>query len=140
MTYTEPALPLLLVLASVGVARAWRNPVRLRRPWLETIGIAGIWLLSMNAGAWVLSRPLEIWYGHDPFPSEVADAIVVLSGAVNPPTPGRPYQLAGQDTYRRVQHAARLFHQWKALPILATGGGPESTPHAEVMRQILIAH
>jgi uncharacterized SAM-binding protein YcdF (DUF218 family) len=106
---------------------------------LETIGIAGIWFLSMNAGAWVLSRPLEVWYSHDPIPQQGAEAIVVLSGAVNPSTASRPYPVAGQDTYRRVQHAVWLFKHWKALPILASGGGREDSPHAATMRRMLAA-
>jgi uncharacterized SAM-binding protein YcdF (DUF218 family) len=138
VTYIEPALPLLLLLASIGAVRAWRSSEG-RRPWFETIGIGGIWFLSMNAGAWVLSRPLEIWYSHDPIPQQSAEAIVVLSGTVNQPTAIRPYPVAGQDTYRRVQHAAWLFRNWKAQPILACGGGSRESPHAETMRNMLAA-
>src|SRR5215207_881773 len=122
MTYIEPALPLLVLLGALGVIRAWRSSGTVRRPWLETISIAGICLLTTNVGAWALSRPLEIWYTKA-IPAARADAIVVLAGAVNPPTPDRPYPVAGQDTYRRVQHAAWLFRHWNALPILASGGG-----------------
>jgi uncharacterized SAM-binding protein YcdF (DUF218 family) len=139
VTYFEPALPLLLLLILADVIRAWRSSEKGRRPWLVTIGVAGIWFVSINVGAWLLSRPLEIWYTHTAVPTENGDAIVVLSGAVTPPSPRRPYPLAGQDTYRRVQHAAWLFQRWKALPILASGGGRLESPHAEVMRQMLIA-
>jgi uncharacterized SAM-binding protein YcdF (DUF218 family) len=139
MTYIEPALPLLLMLGSIGVVRAWRGSGNPRRPWLETIGFVGIYVLTTGVGAWVLSRPLEIGYSHDPRPAETADAIVVLAGAVEQPSPGQPYPLAGQDTYRRVQHAVWLFRHWKGLPILASGGGPKDLAHAEVMRRILAA-
>src|SRR5687768_4841513 len=100
MTYLEPALPMFLVCASIGVLRAWRHSGAGRRPWLLTIGIAGTWLISMNVGAWLLSRPLELWYEREPAPRTSADAIVVLSGAVQPPTASRPYPLPGHDTYR----------------------------------------
>jgi uncharacterized SAM-binding protein YcdF (DUF218 family) len=139
MTYIEPALPLLILLGGLGVVRAWRSAGTVRRPWLETISIAGICFLTTNVGAWALSRPLEIWYTRNAFPAAPADAIVVLAGAVNPPTPGRPYPVAGQDTYRRVQHAAWLFRHWNALPILVSGGGRQNAPHAEVMRRMLAA-
>jgi uncharacterized SAM-binding protein YcdF (DUF218 family) len=139
MTYIEPALPLLVLLGSIGVVRAWRGVDNPRRPWLETVSLVGICFLTTGAGAWILSRPLEIWYSHDPIPAETADAIVVLAGAVEQPSAGQPYPLAGQDTYRRVQHAVWLFRRWKALPILASGGGPKDLAHAEVMRRILAA-
>jgi uncharacterized SAM-binding protein YcdF (DUF218 family) len=92
----------------------------------------------MNAGAWILSRPLEIGYSRSPMPPEQADAIVVLSGSVHDPVPGRPYTLPAPDTYRRVQHAAWLFRNWKPLPILVTGGGDGNQPHASVMRDVLL--
>ena len=123
MTYAEPALPLLLLLGLVGVIRAWRSAAPRRRPWLETISLVGITVISMPAGAWLLSRPLEVWYSRDPIPHESADAIVVLAGTVIPPNRLRPYALPSQDTYLRVQHAVWLFRYWKALPILVCGGG-----------------
>src|SRR5262245_34415448 len=70
-------------------------------------------------------------------PQEYAQAIVVLSGTVHPPVPGRPYRLAAPDTYRRVQHAVWLFRNWKPLPILVTGAGDE-VPHATMMRDVLL--
>lgn len=138
MTYLEPALPLLLVLSVVGLVAAWHRSTKGRRPWLLTISIAGILLLSMNAVAWVLSRPLEIWYADDPFPKESADAIVILAGTVHSPTPSRPYPLAGQDTYQRVQHGVWLFKHWKPLPILVCGGTyDENEPLSATMKQLL---
>jgi uncharacterized SAM-binding protein YcdF (DUF218 family) len=139
MTYIEPALPLLILLGALGVVRAWRSSGTQRRPWLEIISIVGICFLTTNVGAWTLSRPLEIWYSGHAIPAARAGAIVVLAGAINPPTIGRPYPVAGQDTYRRVQHAAWLFRNWSALPILASGGGSQDAPHAEVMRRMLAA-
>ena len=133
MTYLEPALPLLLLLGFIDLVRAWRKSDKTRRPWLGTVVLAGITLLSINVGAWALSRPLEIWYDKDPTPHEGADAIVVLAGAVSPSSPGRPYALPAEDTYRRVRHAAWLFHHWKPLPILVSG----ENPTADTMRHVL---
>jgi uncharacterized SAM-binding protein YcdF (DUF218 family) len=139
MTYIEPALPLLILLGALGVVRAWRSSGTVRRPWLETISIAGICFFTTNLGAWALSRPLETWYIRNAIPAARGDAIVVLAGAVNRPTQERPYPVAGQDTYRRVQHAVWLFKHWSALPILVSGGGSQDAPHAEVMRRMLAA-
>lgn len=136
MTYIEPALPLLLLIGLIGLIRTWRTAGG-HRPWLETFALAGIAVLSTNAGAWVLSRPLEGGYRREAVPTGTADAIVVMAGAVNAPQPVRPYHLAGQDTYRRVRHAAWLFHHWKALPVLVSGGGRSTQPHAATMRQLL---
>jgi uncharacterized SAM-binding protein YcdF (DUF218 family) len=133
VTYLEPALPLLLLLGFVDLIRAWRHSDKTSRPWLATVTVAGIWFLSINAGAWALSRPLEIWYHKGPTPYESADAIVVLAGAVNPPSAGRPYALPAEDTYRRVRHAAWLFRHWRALPILVSGGDLS----ADTMRHLL---
>jgi uncharacterized SAM-binding protein YcdF (DUF218 family) len=133
VTYLEPALPLLLLLGFVDLVRAWRNSDKARRPWLGTFVFVGLLFLSMNVGAWALSRPLEIWYHRELTPRESADAIVVLAGAVSPGSTGRPYALPADDTYRRVRHAAWLFRHWKPLPILASGG----SPHADSMRYLL---
>ena len=86
MSYWEPALPLLILLAFVNLATIWRSGSRKsRRPWLLALSMAGILFLSMNAGAWILSRPLEAWYSAQPVPAESVDAIVILAGSVRPP-------------------------------------------------------
>ena len=137
MSYLEPALPLFLFLALVGLVRTWRGSTKGHRPRLITVGILGLVLLSLNPVAWLLSRPLEIGYDQNPAPSSAADAIVVLSGTVYRPMPDRPYPLAAPDTYSRVQHAVWLFKHWGPRPVLACGGGPETEPYAETMRRIL---
>jgi hypothetical protein len=73
-------------------------------------GVAGFGLLAWPPMAEILARPLTGRYAREAFPSGRAKAIVVLSGAVSRPAPQRPYPLAGRDTYRRVLHAAWLFH------------------------------
>jgi uncharacterized SAM-binding protein YcdF (DUF218 family) len=137
VTYFQPALPLLLVLGLAAVFRSYRSSTDGRRRWLELISLAGIWIISIQAAAWVLSRPIEMRYPEQAVPQSPADAIVVLAGAVHAPRSGRPYSLPGPDTYRRVRHAAWLFHHWKQLPILVCGGGNQATPLAEVMRDLL---
>src|SRR5262249_35431832 len=104
LSYLEWPLPLFLLIGLVGLVRAWRQCKKGSKPWLLTISTAGILLLSMNLVAWILSRPLEIWYEDGPIPKESAEAIVILAGAVHPASPNQPYTVAGQDTYRRLQH------------------------------------
>jgi uncharacterized SAM-binding protein YcdF (DUF218 family) len=138
MTYFEPALPFLLVVGLIGVTRAWFARGQTRRPWLETISLVGICILSTEGGAWLFSRPLEARYPTGEFPSADAQIMVVLAGTVNPPTRARPYALPAPDTYRRIEHAAWLFRYWKAIPILTCGGGStDSPPFADTMKRIL---
>src|SRR5262249_48892587 len=139
LSYLEPALPLFLLLGSIGLGRAWWRSTKGTRPWLLTVSIGGILLLSLNAVAWVTSLPLEGWYQQTPVSTETAQAIVILSGTVKAPTPNRPYPLASQDTYERLQHGVWLFKHWRPLPILVCGGTFDGhQPFAVTMRRILI--
>jgi uncharacterized SAM-binding protein YcdF (DUF218 family) len=137
LSYVEPALPLLLLLAVIGLIRAWRDSRPDRRPWLMTLGIAGLVLLSWDPAVWLFSRPLEIWYEKRAFPSAPADAIVVLAGSVDSPRRSRPYPLAAKDTYSNFQHAAWLFKHWAPRPVLACGGGGDSESYSQTMRHLL---
>jgi uncharacterized SAM-binding protein YcdF (DUF218 family) len=139
MSYLEPALPLCLAVGLIGLIYAWRRSKKGQRPWLLTLSITGIFLLSLNAMAWVLSLPLEIWYDRNSvIPGETAEAIVILSGAVDPPRPNRPYPFVGSDTYRRLRHGVWLFKNWNSLPILVCGGRlNEGDPFAKEMRRVL---
>ena len=139
MSYLEPALPLLLLLGMIGLAQAWRWSKKGRRPWLLTISIIGVLLLSLNVVAWIVALPLEMWYEEIPVPRGTAQAIVILAGSVNSPTPNRPYPLVAQDTYERLQRGVWLFRHWKYLPILVCGGSFDGgVPFAETMRRILV--
>jgi uncharacterized SAM-binding protein YcdF (DUF218 family) len=109
-----------------------------RNPWLLTISIVGTILLSTHIVAWLVCRPLEIWYPHDPVPANSAEAIVILSGTVHHPTPNRPYTVPAQDTYERLQHGIWLFNHWKRLPILVCGGALDKyEPYSVAMRRVL---
>jgi len=109
---------------------------------LQAASLVGIFLLSSNWVACGLAFPLEAAYSRDPTPAAPADAIVVLSGSVNPPTAAQPYPSVGIDTYGRLLHGIWLFKHWKALPILVCGGGiteKNPQPMAESMRRFLEA-
>ena len=92
----------------------------------------------MHGVAWLVALPLEAGYAQDPVLPEPAEAIVILSGAVHKPTPNRPYSLAAQDTYERVQHGVWLFKHWKSLPILVCGGAfGKEEPYSFTMQRML---
>jgi uncharacterized SAM-binding protein YcdF (DUF218 family) len=138
MSYLEPALPLCLAIGLIGLIHAWRRSTKGQRPWLLTISITGILLLSMNVIAWVVSLPLEMWYQQESAtPKESAGAIVILSGTVDPPRPNRPYAFVSHDTYRRLQHGVWLYKRWEPLPILVCGGTNEGHSTAVEMRRVL---
>lgn len=136
VSYFEPLLPLFLLLGFIATIRAWKKS-RKERPWVQTASTIGLFLISLNAFAWLCSRPLEMWYSQDPMPRGTAGAIVVLAGSVNSPLPNRPYAFAGQDTYVRLQRAVWLFKNWKAVPVLACGGGADAKWYADTMRHVL---
>jgi uncharacterized SAM-binding protein YcdF (DUF218 family) len=137
MSYIEPALPLFLLLGLIGLIRAWRASNKENRPWLLTISIVAMTLLSLNVTAWLFSRPLEMWYSQEPIPHGDADAIVVLAGTVNIPRADTPYAFAAQDTYVRLQRALWLFKNWRPMPILLCAGGTHGELYAQTMRHVL---
>jgi uncharacterized SAM-binding protein YcdF (DUF218 family) len=141
MSYLEPALPLLLLLGVVGLGRAWLQSSKGRRPVLLTVSTLGLLLLTSRWAAWGFALPLEAWYDNtSPYPSEPAEAIVVLAGSSDRSRANRPYVLAGQDSHRRLKHAAWLFKHWKSVPILISGGNMDTgEPHALEMRRLLEA-
>jgi uncharacterized SAM-binding protein YcdF (DUF218 family) len=140
VSYLEPTLPLLLLCGLIGVVRAWRLSTEAKRPLLQTIAIGGIFLLSTNVWARILSFPLESWYdANNAAPSQRPQAIVVLAGSAHPPSPNQPYLYPSDDTYRRLQHGLWLFKHWdSSVPILVCGGTQDdSQPLSYTMRRVL---
>src|ERR1039458_1332805 len=104
-----------------GLRHSWKTI----SSWVAVCGFLGLVALTWPPAAGLTAQPLVGRYPKEIRPAGSGEVIVGLSGAVNYPTNTRPYVLVGRDTYRRVMHAAWLFHNWKPLPILATGG-PQS--------------
>ena len=136
MDYTAPLLSIVFILGLMGAVRL----PACKGKKLVLAALAGLVLVSWPPFDWLFSRPLEIWYPIRPAPISPADAIVVLSAAVEPPIYERPYALAGHDTYGRCRMAAWLYQHWKALPILACGGGSKAggPSFAASMREVLV--
>lgn len=118
MNYIEPLLSLVFVLGLLGAVRLQKC----KGKTLVAGGLLGLLLVSWPPMDWLFSRPLEMWFPIRPFPASPADAIVVLSAAVDTPHYERPFPLPDQDTYTRCRFAAWLYQHWKPLPVLACGG------------------
>ncbi|HBO53231.1 MAG TPA: hypothetical protein DD471_14690, partial [Planctomycetes bacterium] len=93
--------------------------------------------------SWVATGSLEWWYSTNPLPVSEADAIVILSGAADPPRPHRPVVHLGRDSYARCRHGAWLYKNWRALPVAVCGGRPEAGEDVEslaaYMKDFLLA-
>ena len=129
------ALALGLVALALAVWR-WR-----RVSWiLAASALLWLWLWSTPAASLWLRAGLEARYpplALQAVPS--AQAIVVLGGALSPPSAGRPWPdlSAAAD---RVWHAARLFRARKAPLVLMSGGNDPAlslTPEAHAMRDFI---
>ena len=117
MNYVELLLPAALLLAVISLVRLWRRSNE--RPWMLTVAIAVLVLISSDLVASFLSMLLERQYDGKHF-NDTALAIVVLSGGVEKPDAGHPFAVLGHDTYARCLHAAWLYRS-RPRPILLTG-------------------
>jgi uncharacterized SAM-binding protein YcdF (DUF218 family) len=140
MTYVQPLLSILIVVFAFEAYRYWRGPDG-HKPVLLSLAVIGLFLLSWLPLARLLLRPYEDLFPPRAFPAGDAQAIVVISGEMESPDPATHAHRAGRDTYARCLYAARLYKDWHALPILASGGPPRGKPHgvpdAAVMQQVL---
>ena len=112
-----------------------------RRKRLGGVVVAALFLWSWPPSAALFVYSLEGWYPVTPFPDGDAEAIVVLGSGVHPVDASQPEPLPREDTFLRSRHAAWLYRNWKALPIVASGGPASSSPAppvAEVMRRTLV--
>src|SRR5437870_1231546 len=124
MSYRDLAFPFFVFLALASLVKLWRNSAAGQRPWLMTIWIAGITVLSLNPIACLFSLPLDVSYEHDQIPKDTVAAIVVLTGAASPPIPHQyPYAVVRQDSYIRLERAACLSKQSGAPQVIACRSG-----------------
>jgi uncharacterized SAM-binding protein YcdF (DUF218 family) len=139
MTYVQPVLAVLLtvlVLASV-VYRSSRHC-----KLVTCIALALLFLWAWPPFACLMAGSLEWWYPILPYPpGDGAEAIVVLSAGAYPRDSSQPEDLLNSDTETRVSYAAWLYHHWRQLPIVVSGG-PTASPGptiylAEIMRRAL---
>ena len=138
MTYIQPFFALLVFL---GLGACLFNWTELRKHSAKLLMMAtlGVFLFSWPPIAWVLVRTLEARYPPQEISPSGAQAIVVLSSAVYPPTPAIPTPRLGNDTYERCLYSAWLSTKWGTLPILTSGGTnvTEKTSYSMEMREAL---
>jgi uncharacterized SAM-binding protein YcdF (DUF218 family) len=118
MTYIQPGLLFLMLVLAAALLRLPRPRAR-RIAWLALIGM---FLWSWELTGYFLSGTLEWRYAAQNYPAQEAEAIVVLSGGAQSRGPGRPEDLPARDTYIRTSYASWLYHHWRPLPIVASGG------------------
>jgi len=116
MTYTQPLLPLCIVLVLAGLVY-YRSRYG---KWLAWGGLATLLLLSWALADWLFALPLVVRYPTRPLqlPPGV-EAIVVLGSSVEPAHFERPYPLPDKLTFDRCAHAAWIYHRWGPIPVLA---------------------
>lgn len=138
MTYTQPLLPVLFLMAAVGIVRWWKSENE-RKLNLLVLVVVGLFLVSWPPVAWLVVRAFEAPYPPRKVLPADAQAIVVLASAVYPPSPVLPTPRLGNDTFERCLYAAWLYRNVRALPVLATGGTntADLPPYAMVMREAL---
>ncbi len=121
MTYIHPLFPLLLLLTLVAALEHWLRPKQ-NRSWLLLLPALCLFLVSWPPVAWLASATLERRYHVASLPEGEAEAIVVLAGDVDSPRWERPDPIVKYDTYVRCRHAAWLYQNWRAVPVLACAG------------------
>jgi uncharacterized SAM-binding protein YcdF (DUF218 family) len=127
---TEFLLPFALLLAVISLVRLWRRSRP--RPWMLALSITVLILLSSSLVASFLSMLLEARYEGRHF-ADTADAIVVLSGGVEPQDVDHPFPVLAQDSYTRCLKGAWLHRSRPQRPILVTGHDC-ATPMAHLLQ------
>jgi uncharacterized SAM-binding protein YcdF (DUF218 family) len=140
MTYLKLVLSICFLVAFVALWRSRRGPSK-RASTALLLALVGMFLLAWPPIAWLLSGSLEWWYNSSVTPKQDAEAIVVLSGGAWPSGPGQPYPIVLEASVIRTRHAAWLYHNWKALPVLACGGpfsrGNDEQTLSDLMEELL---
>ena len=134
--------PLLCLLLGFAMLRLWRQGPQRRGGLLAvTVLYAGLVVLSLPAVSWLALRSLEGQYPPLRQRPLDAQAIVVLAGAVEPPSPIWPRPELDRPTLRRCQEAALVYGQGEPCPLFVSGGKSDPAdpgpPPAPVMADYL---
>jgi uncharacterized SAM-binding protein YcdF (DUF218 family) len=133
MTYVQWGLCILFVLLVIVFVLLRSH----RTLWVSLIG-AALFLWSWPPSTALLAYTLEHRYPVTRFPQSDAGAFVVLSASISPPNDSQPEVLPSYGTFLRCEHAAWLYRNWKAMPVVVSGGsGPSKIVMADVMRDVL---
>jgi uncharacterized SAM-binding protein YcdF (DUF218 family) len=117
----------LLMLTGLGVLNLWRRRAEPRwRLVLVTAPVVLLILVSTRAVVYFALGSLEWSYQESYVRPAGAEAIVVLSGYVRPPTRTCPQARLGEDTLNRCLHAAELYFQKPRCLVVLSGGRMEA--------------
>ena len=120
ITYTEPLLTVLLLIGFAGLVPRFRGrPARSR---LMAASLLGLLIVSWPPAEWLFAQVIELPYRDKMLPDRSAQAIVVLSGSGDNTHPDLPVAIPGPGSYARSRYAAWLYHNWKSVPIIVSGG------------------
>jgi uncharacterized SAM-binding protein YcdF (DUF218 family) len=133
--------PFTVLMLALGVFVFWPQPATApRRRGLKLFYV----LTYLYCTPLVASLPitwLETRFPRTTHRPENLDAIVVLSGGVLIPIPADEPPYLVENSWRRCQLAARLYHQGPPCPVLASGGivflSDRPPPMSHVMRSTL---
>lgn len=114
---------LLFLLVGLAALRLWRRrrePNRSLLPLLIPLAALVAW--NTPAVAHLATLSLESHYPPQEDRPPDADAIVVLAAGLLPPEGPRVRAELDEDTLHRCLHAARLYRQGPACPVVVSGG------------------
>jgi uncharacterized SAM-binding protein YcdF (DUF218 family) len=132
LTYVEPGISVILMVLLAGVV--------MRRRRVAAAGILALFLWSWEPTAALFARTLEGRYRIRTKPEGDAEAIVVLTGGVYRRDESMPEDLPKADTLARASYGAWLYRNWRAVPVLVSGGvtgGRTRVVLAEVARRVV---
>jgi uncharacterized SAM-binding protein YcdF (DUF218 family) len=131
------------IVTGAAIVGLWRKRCASKNcRFLLTCGFASMLLLNLPVVSHLCLGSVE--WSFPPLrelPGD-AEAIVVLSGSVNPADSVRLEAALGVDTVVRCIHAAEVYRRMKSIPVFVSGGevdpGSSGPSCAELMRDFLI--
>jgi uncharacterized SAM-binding protein YcdF (DUF218 family) len=138
MTYLQPLFSLIMLAVLAAAIRQWRARAA-SKPRFLVAAVIGMFLLASRPVARLASQPFERSYIASLTPADQAQAIVVLASAVYPRIPPVNSPRPSDETYERTLYAAWLYQNWRAVPILSSGGTNHSDlpPYSRIMLEVL---
>lgn len=124
MSYTQPLLPILVVILAAAWIRTRLSAPRPPQPgsWLLAIGAIGLFAVSWPPLQCLFALPLEAPFWNQPPAGIRPEAIVVLGSAVDHPKRYQPFATPDQDSITHCAMAAWLFRANPGVPVVASEG------------------
>ena len=136
-------VPWAVVILGAIIAWLWRTRRGSSR-WLTVLTVTYFFLL-IPLQPWISYLALaSLEWGYSPLAHrpDAAEAIVVLSGYVEPPDMLNPRGILGVDTFQRCMRGVELFREGNPCLVVVSGGKVDPTQEgptlAEAMRDFLV--